>query len=61
MTIETIQEIEIELARFQKRLSEAKKRIQEDNYSRYSGCKETAALKRAALDLKNELTKITKR
>lgn len=58
MEIETITEIEIELKRFNSRLKAAKDRLKSDNYAHY-GCKETGALKRAALDLKNELTKIT--
>lgn len=59
MTLETINEVEAELLRFQKRLKAAKERIQGDNYWIFSGSKETAALKRSALDLKNELTKLT--
>ena len=58
MTLETIEEVEIEINRFKQRLKAAKKRAKEDKYW-LRGCKETAALKRAALDLKNELTKIT--
>ncbi len=60
MTLETINEVEKELERFSKRLQEAKKRIQGKNYYPSSGSKETAALKRSALDLKNELTKLNK-
>jgi hypothetical protein len=60
MNIETIEEVEKELERFSKRLQEAKARLQEDGSCRWSGCKETAALKRSALDLKNELTKLNK-
>ena len=56
MTIETINEVEREIERFKKRLAAAKERIGGDNYWRYSGSKETAALKRGAMDLKNELT-----
>jgi len=58
MTLETINEVEKELERFSKRLQEAKERIEDDSYWG-RGCKETAALKRSALDLKNELTKLT--
>lgn len=58
MKIETLNEIELELKRFNNRLDEAKKRLSKDEYAKY-GCKETAALRRAALDLKNELTAIT--
>ena len=58
MDLEILKEIESEIKRFNKRLDAAKKRLQEDSY--YSlGCKETGALRRAALDLKMELTKIT--
>ena len=59
MTIETINEVEREIERFKKRLIAAKMRISEEGYHRWSGSKETAALKRGALDLKNELTRIT--
>lgn len=59
MTIETINEVEKELERFSKRLQEAKTRIQGGDYYPCSGCKQTGALKRSALDLKNELTKLT--
>jgi hypothetical protein len=59
VTIDKIRTIEIELKRFQKRLSEAKKRFAEDKYAE-QGCKETGALKRSALDLKNELTELNK-
>lgn len=60
MKISTLDEIENELERFKQRLDDAKKRIQGPNYYPSSGCKETAALKRSALDLKNELTKLNK-
>jgi hypothetical protein len=60
MTLETINEVEKELERFSKRLQEAKARLQKDGSSMWFGCKETAALKRSALDLKNELTKLNK-
>ena len=59
MELNTITEIERELTRFKLRLDAAKKRLKEDSYAQY-GCKETGAVKRAALDLKMELTKITK-
>jgi len=59
MTLDTINEVEKELERFSKRLQEAKKRLTDDNWAK-RGCKETAALKRSALDLKNELTKLNK-
>lgn len=59
MELNTITEIEKELTRFKLRLDATKKRLKEDSYAQF-GCKETGALKRAALDLKNELTKITR-
>jgi len=58
MTLENLNEIESEIKRFTKRLKAAKERIKSDGYALY-GCKETGAVKRAALDLKMELTKIT--
>lgn len=58
MTLEDILDVEYEVVRFQKKLVAAKKRVAEDEYA-LRGCKETATLKRAALDLKIELTKIT--
>jgi hypothetical protein len=58
MTLETINEVEKELERFSKRLQEAKIRFTKDKWA-YAGCKESGALKRSALDLKNELTKLT--
>lgn len=60
MTVKVILEVEAEIERFAKRLEAAKTRISEEGYHRWSGSKETAALKRGALDLKNELTKLTK-
>lgn len=62
MEITTLDEIEKEIARFMKRLNEARDRIKISDIDKYyfSGSKETGAVKRAALDLKNELTKITK-
>lgn len=59
MTLEDILDVEYEIVRFQKRLAAAKKRIAEDEWA-LRGCKETASLKRGAMDLKNELTKITR-
>lgn len=58
MDLEILKEIESEIKRFNKRLQAAKKRLLEDFGAQY-GCKETGALRRAALDLKMELTKIT--
>lgn len=59
MTLEDILDVEYEVVRFQKKLAAAKKRIAEDDRALY-GSKETGAVKRAALDLKIELTKITR-
>jgi hypothetical protein len=59
MNLENIISVEQELIRFQKRIQEAKKRFKEDNNAEY-GCKESGALRRGALDLKNELTRLTR-
>lgn len=60
LEIETIKQVEQETKRFLKRLDAAKKRLIKDEYVSITGCKESGALKRAALDLKMELTSITK-
>jgi hypothetical protein len=62
MELKTLDNIKSEIKRFNIRLDAAYKRIKDENRSGayYSGTKETGALKRAALDLKMELTKITK-
>lgn len=59
MTLEHIISVEYELIRFQKRIQDAKIRFTEDKWA-YAGCKESGALKRGAMDLKNELTKLTR-
>lgn len=59
MTLENIKDVELELKRFQKRLQAVKERAKTDTYT-FCGCSETGALKRAAADLKVELTKLTK-
>lgn len=59
MTIENIKEVELELKRFQKRLEAVQRRAKEDTYT-FMGCSETGALRRAAADLKVELTKLTR-
>jgi hypothetical protein len=51
-------EVRTELERFDKKLSDTIKKFRSDKHAKY-GCKETGAVRRAALDLKNELTKIT--
>lgn len=59
MELKDLEDIKKELVRFKTKLDSAVKRIKEDEYALY-GCKETGAVKRAALDLKMELTKITR-
>lgn len=58
LTVELLNEVEVEARRFLKKLTAVKKRIKEDSYALY-GCKETGAIKRASIDLKNELTRIS--
>jgi len=58
MTLRDLKEIKAETNWFKKRLDDAIRRLEADQYA-YQGCKETGAVRRAALDLKNELTKIT--
>jgi predicted RNA-binding protein with RPS1 domain len=54
--IDILKEVKLELARFSKKLDLAiKEQSDKNNYSR----KHYASSKRAALDLKNELTKLT--
>lgn len=59
MELKDLEDTKKELVRFKIRLDAAIKRVKEDEYALY-GCKETGAVKRAALDLKMELTKITR-
>jgi hypothetical protein len=59
VTLEKVNDIKIELKRFQKRLQDVEKKLKEDNYAKY-GCKETGAVKRAALDLRNVLIELNK-
>lgn len=56
--MEDIVAVEHELKRFLKRLEAAKKRLKEDKYATINDSRETGALKRAALDLKQELNKL---
>lgn len=58
LTIETLVEVEKEIKRFLKRSEDAKRRLKNDE-SYFVSSKETGAVKRAAIDLKNELTRIT--
>ena len=60
MTIQDIKDVELELKRFSKKLKEVKERYKTDRNYMFFGCKETGAIKRAAIDLKNELTKLNK-
>lgn len=50
-----LEEVEKEAERFMQKLKEAIEEHKKDEYSR----KKYAAVKRAAMDLKNELTKLT--
>jgi hypothetical protein len=59
MDIKTLNEIESEVKRFIKRLNAARDRIKNERYCSM-GCKETGAVRRAALDLKIELNKLSK-
>lgn len=64
MSIELLDSVEKELIRFHEKLSEARIRIINET-NKDGRClwpvstKETAAVRRSALDLKNELTRIT--
>ena len=49
-----------EAERFIKRAKDPKKRVNSNDFHEFVGSKETGAVKRAALDLKMELTNITK-
>jgi hypothetical protein len=55
---DAIEGIQFELNRFQTRLIEYSNRAKYYKWAQ-RGCKESAALRRSAMDLKNELTKIT--
>lgn len=57
MDLNTILEIKKELHRFNIRLKAVEDRWKKDPYCKHR-CKENGALKRAALDLKQELNKI---
>ena len=59
MQLEDLKSIKKEIARFNTRLNAAIERVEDEPTAIY-GCKETGAVRRAALDLKMELTKITK-
>jgi predicted nucleic acid-binding Zn-ribbon protein len=59
MRYEDLITVQNEINRFQERLSEMRKRANKDEYA-FQGCKESGTLKRSAMDLKNELIKLTK-
>lgn len=59
MTREDLLQVKAEMERFKKRLDAAISASKTDNYF-FFGCKLSGAVKRGAIDLKNELTKITK-
>lgn len=59
MDVKMLNEIEAETLRFLKRLTAVKTRLLKEPIARY-GCYETGAVKRAAIDLKNELTRLNK-
>lgn len=54
---DVLEDVKLETERFLKRLEAAKKRFSEHKWAS-RGTKESAALRRSALDLKQELTKI---
>lgn len=58
MLIDVLDDVQQELKRFQSKLIEYRDRANGDRWKGV-GTKEAGAFKRAALDLKNELTKIT--
>ena len=58
MSIKLLNEVEQETKRFLVKIKQCKERLKNDSRGHY-GCKETGAVKRASLDLKNELTRIT--
>lgn len=59
--LKTLKEVEVETERFLKKLREAidsEPKVADYRYS-YGGSKKWASVKRAALDMKNELSRIT--
>lgn len=55
MEIANLIKLKAELKRFESRLNNAIVRLNQDSCAKY-GCKETGALKRRGIDLKNEIT-----
>lgn len=61
MELKQLQEIESEVKRFMKRVDACKQKIIKDGSMGGIGqCLENGAVKRAAIDLKNELSKLNK-
>lgn len=60
MNLVQISIAEEECKRFLKRCQAVRDREKKDKWAVSSGCKETGALRRAALDLKMELTNLNK-
>jgi hypothetical protein len=58
LTTEKIGVAIVETKRFLKKAKAAKKRLSEDSLALISGSKETAAMKRASMDLSRALTEI---
>ena len=56
MKSEEIKKVREELERFDRRLNDYEQRLEEEPWA-YQGCKESAAIKRSAMDLKKVLTK----
>ena len=57
--LDALDEVEREAKRFLERVYQARERIKTDSFARY-GCKETAAVKRASMDLSRALTELRK-
>lgn len=62
MDINSVGEAKMELGRFSKKLAELEKKIEKtpasEQWCIFTGCKETAAVKRASMDLSNALVKL---
>ena len=59
VTLEKIKKAKCEVKRFLKALDTAEKKLKEDEMYRY-GCRETASVKRASMDLSNILVAFRK-
>ena len=60
MNTEKILDVEIEMERVSKKIKDVKIRFASQGNSTFYGCAETAALKRASMDLSRALTKLRK-